>query len=82
MDWAGLMQAGIVGLGLKPWEFWRLTPVELALMLGIGAAPRAMTRAGFEDLLRRWPDGPVPGPVPGSAADDTNGGGNGGSERD
>ncbi len=55
-DWPGLMRAGIQGLGLKPAEFWALTPAELLLMLGEtgGAAP--MGRAGLEALAARFPD--------------------------
>jgi uncharacterized phage protein (TIGR02216 family) len=34
IDWPGLMRAGLHGLGLRPVEFWALTPVELMLMLG------------------------------------------------
>ncbi len=32
IDWRGLMQAGLHGLGLEPEVFWRLTPVELKIM--------------------------------------------------
>ncbi|MEL6587049.1 MAG: phage tail assembly chaperone, partial [Pseudomonadota bacterium] len=35
-DWPLLMQAGLRGLGLKPSEFWNLTPAELAFLLGEG----------------------------------------------
>lgn len=55
MDWAGLMRAGIRGLGLRPAEFWALTPAELLLMLGKGReAP--MARARLEELARLYPD--------------------------
>lgn len=54
-DWPALMRAGIGGLGLSPEMFWRLSPAELLLMLGPGAAP-PMTRAAFEDLAARFPD--------------------------
>ena len=33
IDWRGLMQAGLHGWGLEPAVFWRLTPVELKIML-------------------------------------------------
>lgn len=59
LDWAGLMRAGLRGLGLRPHEFWALTPAELALMLGEGAARAPLTRAGLAALAARWPD--VPG---------------------
>lgn len=56
LDWPGLMRAGMAGLGLKPAEFWRLTPAELALMLGDPAAVRPMGRSSLEALRRAWPD--------------------------
>lgn len=56
LDWPGLMRAGMAGLGLRPDEFWRLTPAELALMLGDPAAARPMGRTQLDDLRRRWPD--------------------------
>ncbi len=60
-DWPGLMRAGITGLGLKPHEFWALTPAELRLMLG-DAAPAPLRRAGLEALLAAYPDaGPTKG---------------------
>ena len=41
IDWAGLMRVGLHGLRLEPGAFWRLTPVELRMMMGAeGAAPR------------------------------------------
>ncbi|ROU02403.1 rcc01693 family protein [Histidinibacterium lentulum] len=59
LDWAGLMRAGLRGLGLRPAEFWALTPVELALMLGAEAgAPAPMMRARLEELAARYPDKP------------------------
>ena len=56
LDWPGLMRAGIRGLGLKPAEFWDLTPAELALMLGIEFGAGAMTRSRLGDLMARFPD--------------------------
>jgi uncharacterized phage protein (TIGR02216 family) len=56
LDWAGLMRAGLVGLRLEPGAFWRLTPVELMLLLGLSRGAGAMRRARFEDLLRAFPD--------------------------
>lgn len=55
-DWPALMQAGVRGLGLRPAEFWALTPAELNLMLGRegGAAPLA--RARLDELLSAYPD--------------------------
>jgi uncharacterized phage protein (TIGR02216 family) len=49
------MRAGITGLGLRPAEFWALTPAELRLMLGEGGtAP--LRRAGLDRLMADWPD--------------------------
>ena len=56
LDWPGLMRAGLCGLGLHPDAFWRLTPAELALMLGVGTRPAPLGRAGLEALLARFPD--------------------------
>lgn len=53
-DWPGLMRAGITGLGLRPADFWALTPAELRLMLGEGDAP--LRRAGLDELMAKWPD--------------------------
>lgn len=56
MDWPGLMRAGLQGLGLRPAEFWALTPAELALMLGAEARAAPLTRARLEELAALWPD--------------------------
>jgi uncharacterized phage protein (TIGR02216 family) len=60
LDWSGLMRAGLVGLRLEPGTFWRLTPAELMLMLGLTGGNMAMRRARFEDLLRAFPDSTGP----------------------
>lgn len=57
LDFAGMMRAGLNGLGLHPAQFWDLTPAELALMLGIEGGAGAMTRQRLEALLARFPDG-------------------------
>jgi uncharacterized phage protein (TIGR02216 family) len=56
--WGGLMRLGMVELKLAPEVFWSLTPVELLLLAGVGPGRAAMTRAGLEELLARFPDGP------------------------
>jgi len=62
IDWPGLMRVGLHGLGLTPTEFWRLSPVELRIMLGADQTP-ALTRARFEELAAAFPDArPGPGP--------------------
>jgi uncharacterized phage protein (TIGR02216 family) len=64
IDWAGLMQVGLHGLGMVPQEFWRLTPVELRIKLGAAASAAPLSRARLEDLARAFPDvkrGPMNG---------------------
>lgn len=56
LDWAGLMRAGLLGLRLDPAAFWRLTPAELMLLLGLTGGSAPMRRARFDDLLRAFPD--------------------------
>ena len=48
-DWPGLLRAGLHDLGLEPAAFWRLTPVELRIMLGAEATAlyEAMDKAGL-----------------------------------
>lgn len=56
IDWRGLMQAGLHGLGLEPSVFWRLTPVELKIMLGREGLVPPLTRARLEELAAAFPD--------------------------
>lgn len=56
LDWPGLLRVGLVALGLKPDEFWRLTPAELFLMVGAEDAPARFDRTRLEDLIRQFPD--------------------------
>ena len=56
LDWAGLMRAGLRGLGLTPAQFWALTPAELMLMLGMGAADAPMGRDRLAQLAAAYPD--------------------------
>jgi len=56
--WGGLMRLGMAELRLAPEVFWSLTPAELMLIAGIGPGRAAMTRAGLEELLARFPDKP------------------------
>ncbi|GAA5079363.1 phage tail assembly chaperone [Maritalea mobilis] len=58
-DWPALMRAGIQGLGLRPAEFWALTPAELLLMLGEGTGAAPMRRDTLDALLARFPDQPT-----------------------
>ncbi|PZX17709.1 putative phage protein (TIGR02216 family) [Palleronia aestuarii] len=55
-DWPALMRTGIQGLGLRPTEFWALSPVELSVMLGAGGASSPMGRARLAELSAAFPD--------------------------
>jgi uncharacterized phage protein (TIGR02216 family) len=56
IDWPGLMRAGMGQLGLRPEQFWRLSPVELRIMLGAEATVPPLTRARLEELAAAYPD--------------------------
>ena len=56
LDWPGLMRVGMRGLGLRPQEFWALTPSELALMLGEASGSPPLTRTRLDELVAQWPD--------------------------
>lgn len=56
IDWPGLLRIGLLRLGLSPEAFWRLTPVELRMMLGEAAAVPSLTRARLEELAAAFPD--------------------------
>ena len=55
-DWPGLVRLGLRGLGLKPAEFWALTPAELMVLLGQDGAGASMGRARLEELAQAFPD--------------------------
>ncbi|SFI38430.1 rcc01693 family protein [Jannaschia pohangensis] len=55
-DWPGLMAAGMRGLGLRPEDFWALTPAELAFLLGQGDGRLPMDRNALDELAARFPD--------------------------
>lgn len=55
-DWPALMAAGMRSLGLKPCDFWALTPAELAFLLGAEAGRAGIDRARFEALTMKFPD--------------------------
>jgi uncharacterized phage protein (TIGR02216 family) len=55
-NWGALMRAGMRGLGLAPQEFWRLTPGELAFLLGHGGGFAPLTRARLDELAAAYPD--------------------------
>ncbi|MBN8187751.1 MAG: rcc01693 family protein [Salipiger thiooxidans] len=55
-DWPKLLRAGLRGLGLRPNEFWALTPAELRLMLGEDSGEVPMGRSRLEELIAAFPD--------------------------
>jgi len=55
-DGPALMRAGMRGLGLKPEEFWCLTPAELLLMLGEGTGSAPLNRSRLHELSLAYPD--------------------------
>lgn len=50
------MRVGFQGLGLRPGEFWALTPAELCLMLGQSAGEKPMLSDGLAALMAAYPD--------------------------
>lgn len=56
IDWPGLMRTGLGELRLPPEAFWRLTPIELRIMLGAEALLPPLTRARLEELAAAFPD--------------------------
>ncbi|WP_323006275.1 rcc01693 family protein [Pseudorhodobacter sp.] len=56
IDWAALMQVGLHGLGMQPEAFWRLTPVELRIKLGVQPGAGPLTRTRLDELARAFPD--------------------------
>jgi len=63
-DWPGLLRLGLGKLGLRPPEFWALTPIELAVMAGLEGKPAPCLRSRLDELARAFPDegsSPEPG---------------------
>lgn len=60
-DWPALLRAAR-GLGLRPAEFWCLTPAEFGHLLGHGEGAPPLTRKRLEDLARAFPDKERNGP--------------------
>lgn len=58
LDWPGLLRVGLHELRLDPAVFWRLTPVELRIMLGAESGVPPLTRARLAELAAAFPDGP------------------------
>ena len=58
--WRPLMRLGLVELGLTPEVFWGLTPAELMFIARVGEGEPALTRAGLDALMARFPDAGAP----------------------
>ncbi|MEM8656757.1 MAG: rcc01693 family protein [Pseudomonadota bacterium] len=56
VQWPELLRFGLVELRLPPETFWALTPAELMLLAGHGGSGAAMSRAGLDALIARFPD--------------------------
>lgn len=56
VQWPALLRFGLVELRLAPEAFWRLTPAELMLMAGQAPGGAAMSRAGLDALIAKFPD--------------------------
>lgn len=56
INWPRILGAGLRGLGLRPAEFWALTPAELMMMLGVGGGSSPLTRDRLDQLIQAFPD--------------------------
>jgi len=56
INWPHLMRAALRGGGLKPSDFWALTPAELVLMFGTDGKAAPLTRSGLAELIAAFPD--------------------------
>jgi uncharacterized phage protein (TIGR02216 family) len=56
IDWSGLLTLGLGRLGLHPDQFWRLTPLELRMMVGADGQGEILTRTRLDELSRTFPD--------------------------
>ncbi len=56
-DWPAMMRVGLHQMGLKPEEFWGLTPLEFLIISGLEERGSvAMTRAELAGLCAEFPD--------------------------
>lgn len=56
-NWPAMLRIGLHQLGLKPDEFWALTPLEFLIISGLeGRQLAMMTRADLTGLQARFPD--------------------------
>lgn len=54
-DWPALMRAA-AAIGVRPREFWALTPAEFALLLGRDGSDAPLSRKRLEELAAAFPD--------------------------
>lgn len=57
LDWQGLLQTASA-VGLKPSEFWALTPVEFAFLTGRITGSSPLLRDRLAELSEVFPDTP------------------------
>lgn len=64
--WDEAIGFGLGTLRLSPRDFWAMTPRELSYAIRAvrGVAAASLSRAGFDDLMRRFPDSPSANEVP------------------
>lgn len=55
-DWSALLRAA-AAMGLRPGEFWRLTPAEFSLLAG-GGTGAPLNRGRLDELVAAFPDTP------------------------
>jgi len=57
--WEEAIGFGLGVLRLSPEAFWRMTPRELAFAIRAlrGGMSEPLSRASFDELMRRFPDG-------------------------
>ncbi|WP_298256660.1 phage tail assembly chaperone [uncultured Litoreibacter sp.] len=54
-DWPALLRVS-ASAGVRPAEFWALTPAELILVLGLEAVEKPLNRARLAELERMYSD--------------------------
>ena len=60
-DWAALLRCGVRQCGLRPAEFWALTPAEFGVLIGVDEGGPALSRDGFAALMAAYPDAETKG---------------------
>ena len=55
MNWAVLLKLGLQH-GLRPSDFWKLTPAELLLVLGLDGSEKPLNRARLAELEQLYCD--------------------------